>query len=153
MNELRTSYQPIHPSLRPLLDPEYAAFHDKHLQYVVPSEAEAWDPDSRSKPSPLALGGQRLVEVGSIHDRDLGDFQIRVFTPKGDAPASGWPVLIWFHGGGWVMGGLSSENGFLSHVCKCESIYLPRQNFAIAHRPWVCRGQGQSSSSRELIRT
>ncbi|KAF3017849.1 hypothetical protein E8E14_012090 [Neopestalotiopsis sp. 37M] len=118
MNELRTSYQPIHPSLRPLLDPEYAAFHDKHLQYVVPSEAEAWDPDSRSKPSPLALGGQRLVEVGSIHDRDLGDFQIRVFTPKGDAPASGWPVLIWFHGGGWVMGGLSSENGFLSHVCK-----------------------------------
>jgi hypothetical protein len=24
------------------------------------------------------------------------------------------------HGGGWVMGGLNSENGFLRHVCKCS---------------------------------
>lgn len=117
-NVSRTAYQPIHPSLRPILDPQYAAFHDEHLQYVVPSEAEPWDPGARNRPSPLALGGQRVVDVGSVCDKNLGNFQLRVFTPEGSMPDGGWPVLVWFHGGGWVMGGLGSENGFLSHVCK-----------------------------------
>ncbi|KAK6193218.1 hypothetical protein LQW54_012682 [Pestalotiopsis sp. IQ-011] len=117
-NVSRTVYQPIHPSLRPLLDPQYAAFHDEHLQHVVPSEAEPWDPETRNKPSPLALGGQRVVDVGSVCDKDMVNFQLRVFTPEGSMPDGGWPVLVWFHGGGWVMGGLGSENGFLSHVCK-----------------------------------
>lgn len=118
--ELRTVHQPIHPTLRPLLDPEYAAFHDEYLQYELPSEAEAWDPASRDRVSPLALGGQKLVDVGSVLDQDLGNFQVRIITPQGDVPIDGWPVLVWSHGGGWVMGGLNSENGFLRHVCKCE---------------------------------
>lgn len=124
-NVSRTAYQPIHPSLRPLLDPQYAAFHDEHLQYVVPSEAEPWDSETRNKPSPLALGGQRVVDVGSVCDKDMGNFQLRVFTPEGRMPNGGWPVLVWFHGGGWVMGGLGSENGFLSHVCKCKLAVAP----------------------------
>jgi acetyl esterase/lipase len=119
-SESRTIHQPIHPALRPRLDPEYVAFHDEHLQYVIPSEAEPWDPESRNRPSPLSLGGQRLADVGSVCDKAVGDIQIRVFTPEGDAPDAGWPALVWFHGGGWVMGGLSSENGFLRHICKCE---------------------------------
>jgi acetyl esterase/lipase len=117
-----TLHQAIHPSLRPLLDPEYVSFHDEHLQYVLPSEAEAWDPASRMRPSPMGNAEQKHVEVGSVYDKDLGDFQIRVFTPEGDAPEGGWQVLVWFHGGGWVMGGLGSENGFLRHVCKCKSL-------------------------------
>ncbi|KAI0121189.1 alpha/beta hydrolase fold-domain-containing protein [Xylariales sp. AK1849] len=127
-------YQPIHPSLRPHLDPEYAAFHDKHIQYVLPSEAEPWDPASRSRPSPLAQGGQRLVRVGSVEDQDLGNFQLRIFTPEGDVPgdkdgSTGWPALVWFHGGGWVLGGLESENGFLRHVCKYVNCVVISVNY------------------------
>lgn len=119
----RKIHQPIHPDLRSKLDPEYVAFHDEHLQYVVPSESEPWDPESRNRPSPLSLGGQRPVDVGSVHDVDLGNTQIRVFRPEGERPEHGWPALVWFHGGGWVMGGLNSENGFLRHVCKCKFAY------------------------------
>ncbi|KAH9897583.1 Alpha/Beta hydrolase protein [Xylariomycetidae sp. FL2044] len=111
-------HQPLHPSVREKLDPEYVALHDEILQYVLPSEAEPWDPASRLRPSPVAHGGQKLVDVGAVQDEDLGNFQIRIFTPEGDVPAGGWPVLVWLHGGGWVMGWLSSENGFLRHVCK-----------------------------------
>ncbi|KAH8200412.1 hypothetical protein TruAng_005441 [Truncatella angustata] len=147
----RTIHQPIHPGLRPQLDPEYVVFHDEYLQYVVPSEAEPWDPVSRTHPSPLSLGGQELVEVGSVCDKDLGDIQIRVFKPEGDLPENGWPALVWFHGGGWVMGGLDSENGFLRHICKhvgCvvlsinyrhapEHVYPTATNDALTGYQWV----------------
>jgi len=114
-------YQPLHPSIRAKLDSEYVAFHDKVLQYVPPAESMPWDPRSRLIPSPLARGGQQPVEVGKVYDRDLGPQQVRVFVPEGDAPDGGWPGMMWLHGGGWVNGGLNSENGFLRHVCKRKS--------------------------------
>lgn len=113
-------YQPIHPSIRPQLDPEYARFHDDFLQYIKPYEADPWDPATRFKPSPASQGVQKVSPVGSLVDHEVGDFQARVFTPAGAAPENGWPTLVWYHGGGFVMGGLESENGFLTHVCRCE---------------------------------
>ncbi|KAK4446632.1 Alpha/Beta hydrolase protein [Podospora aff. communis PSN243] len=120
----KIAHQPLHPSIRNVLEPEYVALHDSILQYVVPTQAQEWDPASRSRPSPVAHCAPKLVEVGSIYDKDVNDFQIRVFTPSGNPPANGWPALVWYHGGGWVNGGLNSENAFLTHVCKC----MPRAN-------------------------
>ncbi|MBA3534888.1 MAG: alpha/beta hydrolase fold domain-containing protein, partial [Ardenticatenales bacterium] len=34
-----------------------------------------------------------------------GDLLVRVYTPKGDGP---FPVLVYFHGGGWVIGTLDT---------------------------------------------
>jgi len=70
----------------------------------------------------MAGASQKQVEVGSVADKDLGHFQVRIFTPEGDVPEGGWPGMMWLHGGGWVIGGLNSENGFLRHVCKCEDL-------------------------------
>ncbi|CAK7198899.1 hypothetical protein SEUCBS139899_001567 [Sporothrix eucalyptigena] len=122
-----TSYQPLHPSIRDQLDPEYVAFHDAVLEFCPRSETVPFDPvASRAAKSPMAHGGQKLVAVGSTEDHiifgsdDIVANQVnaRIFTPEGDAPAAGWPCLVWYHGGGWVMGGLGSENGFLTHICK-----------------------------------
>lgn len=122
MAEQRTVHQPIHPSVRAKLDPEYVALHDAVIQYMEPSEARPWDPASRSAPNPLAHTTQRLSPVGATRDEDLGGgVQARVFVPEGTAPSpAGWPCMIWLHGGGWVNGGLDSENGFLTHVCRCR---------------------------------
>lgn len=119
--EPRTVHQPLHTSIRDKLDPEYVKLHDEVLQYIQPAESQPWSPDSRKAVSPLAFGGQKLVEVGTIVDKDLGDgVQVRIFTPEGSpSTPEGWPCLVWLHGGGWVNGGLNSENGFLRHVCKC----------------------------------
>lgn len=113
-------FQPIHPRIRDRLDPEYIEVHDEILQYIQPTEDQPWDPSSRTRPSPTAHCGIKNVEVGSVEDMDLDTFQARIFIPDGQAPAKGWPTLMWLHGGGWVMGGLNSENGFLRHVCKCK---------------------------------
>ncbi|GKT56535.1 lipase from carbohydrate esterase family ce10 [Colletotrichum tofieldiae] len=113
----QTVHQPIHPSVRARLDPEYVALHDSIIQYMEPSEAQPWDPASRHKPNPLAHTTQKLSPVGKTWDEELGGgVQVRVFVPEGAAPEGGWPCLAWFHGGGWVNGGLDNENGFLTHV-------------------------------------
>ena len=52
----------------------------------------------RNKPG-LPDFGSPKVDVGSTRDFEVGEFRVRVFTPKGSAPEGGWPVLLWFHGG------------------------------------------------------
>ncbi|KAK1482230.1 hypothetical protein CCUS01_15800 [Colletotrichum cuscutae] len=122
MADSRTIHQPIHPSVRSKLDPEYVALHDSIIQYMEPSEAKPWDPASRSAPNPLAHTTQKLSPVGKQWDEDIPgeEIQVRVFVPEGNQPEGGWPCLVWLHGGGWVNGGLDSENGFLTHVSAVD---------------------------------
>lgn len=98
MTDSRPVYQPIHPSIRSKLDPQYAAFHDSHLQYVEPSENFKWDPEVRNKPG-LPDYGSPKVDVGSTRDFEVGEFRVRAFTPEGSPTEGGWPILVWFHGG------------------------------------------------------
>lgn len=117
-------YQPLHPSIRGKLYPEYVKLHDEIMQYIKPIELNPTLNDSlRNQPSPLEHCMQKAVEVGRVYDRVAHHYKIRVFVPPGSPPENGWPCLVWYHGGGWAMGGLDSENGFLTHLCKCELLF------------------------------
>lgn len=69
----------------------------------------------------VAQGRERMAEivqrlgpgepVAAVDDRTIpgtgGDISIRIYTPQGDGP---FPVLVFFHGGGWVLGSLDSSD-------------------------------------------
>ncbi|HEY2095374.1 MAG TPA: alpha/beta hydrolase [Pseudonocardia sp.] len=90
---------PVHPEAQGLLDALAEA--------GLPATEEMTVPDARAATAGfLALQGEP-VEVASVQDRTVpgpaGEIPVRVYTPAGEGP---FPVVVYFHGGGWVIGDL-----------------------------------------------
>lgn len=121
-NTDRKIWQPLHPAIRDRLDPQYVAYHEAYIQYQEPEKFGAWDGSARTQKVSQPPGGTTPVPVGSIDDFDVGRFRVRVYTPTGECDERGWPVLVWFHGGGWVNGGLNNGTDLCSWVCQGMTI-------------------------------
>lgn len=128
----RKIYQPLHPSVRPLLDPEYVAFHDKYIQYVEPDEDRPWDGSARTRQN-WPYAGSPIVEVGSVEDfRPAPNIEFRVFTPTGPVPPQGWPVFIWMHGGGFAGGDINGDNDLCSMLCRDANCVVATVGYRLA---------------------
>ncbi|KAL4864576.1 Alpha/Beta hydrolase protein [Aspergillus spectabilis] len=113
-------HQPLHPDVRPLLDPEYVEFHERYLQYAIPDEQKIWDGSARVAKPLWPPNESTHRPVAEIIDLKIGDsgLQIRIFMPPSDRPRTGWPVFLWFHGGGWAIGGVSDGNDLCTLICR-----------------------------------
>lgn len=90
---------PLHPRMQEVLD-AYARAGGAPVHELTPAEARrkyAADPDLAGPPEPVAR-----VWDGEI-DGPGGSLPVRFYVPELDSPA---PVLVYFHGGGWVCGGI-----------------------------------------------
>lgn len=95
----------------PVLDPHVRAFVDQLAQAGAPKYGEQPIPEQRA-----AMAGSAAGFFGPIPPvpwQDLavpgpgGDVPVRVYRPV-EGPA---PVLVWLHGGGWVLGNLETVHG------------------------------------------
>lgn len=139
---------PLHETIVHRINPEYAAFYNEHLldkQQVHLQPVEA----SRTG-GVLIPGAGPLQPVASTVDYDVPrvesqgpDVKVRCFTPLGERPEAGWPVCIYFHGGGWVLGTIATENAIASNLCargKCVVVAvdyrysLPNSVFLVRSR-------------------
>ncbi|QRV90534.1 carbohydrate esterase family 10 protein [Ceratobasidium sp. AG-Ba] len=132
---MSTTNGPIHPDIRPLLDPEYVDFYEKHIANRTALHRVPWDPACRV--GPINLGGLEPCKVGSVKDIVISlpgrvSVPARVFTPEGDRPEGGWPVLAYYHGGGWVLGNIDTENSFSARTCKAAKCVVVSVDFRLA---------------------
>ncbi|KAF9462201.1 Alpha/Beta hydrolase protein [Collybia nuda] len=121
--------QPLHPSVVATLDPEYVAFHNKYLQYVQPAHTRPWGPESRKPPPPGASPRTETdpLVVGRTQDWNVGHAKVRAYTPVGERPEGGWPVILFIPGGGWVYGGIENQASLSTNMCiraKCVVVSL-----------------------------
>jgi acetyl esterase/lipase len=115
---------PIDPAILPLCDPDYAAYYAANIEGGVALDYTApFDPSIRSVP----LGSGNSVPLECITENvKVGECEVRVFTPledkEGKRPAEGWPVVVYFHGGGWVLGSVDSEISVATQLCRRTSL-------------------------------
>ncbi len=103
-----------------------------------------------------------LAELG-VQKRDLsyptagGQQPVRIYTPQGQAPQGGWPVVVYYHGGGWVIADLDTYDASAmalagkaqAIVASVEYRHAPEHKFPAAHQDavaayeWVSRNAGQ----------
>ncbi|PLN80083.1 alpha/beta hydrolase fold-domain-containing protein [Aspergillus taichungensis] len=113
---------PLHDSVKHLLDPEYVNFYN---QYVANLQQVHLQPVAASRTSGVLIpGGGPLLDVGKTEDIAISrretegpEILLRAFTPSGEKPAAGWPVMLYFHGGGWVLGNINTENPVCTNLC------------------------------------
>lgn len=111
---------PLHPQAEALLEVFEAA------NAALPPLAERDPATWRQQGLDLAAKARDLPFSPPVHseeDRTLpgpaGEIAVRVFTPGEHGP---YPVLVWFHGGGWVLGGLDGgihALRLLANVAEC----------------------------------
>lgn len=114
---------PIHESVRDRLSPEYVKFYERYL-INLPQVTDQPLSISRAA-SPIAAGGGKPLPVGRQYDFVVDrkytfgpGVRVRAFFPDCQPPSTNdWPVVLYFHGGGFVFGSLDTENTICSHMC------------------------------------
>jgi acetyl esterase len=106
------------------LDPQAKVFLDQMIAMGGPPLHSLSVPDARALMVALAgMAGTRDLPLATVQDRTIpgpaGAIPVRVYTPHGTGPH---PLLVYFHGGGWVIGNLDTHDGVcreLAHGAGC----------------------------------
>ncbi|EED14071.1 lipase, putative [Talaromyces stipitatus ATCC 10500] len=128
---------PLHPSISSRIHPEYAAFYNK---YIINNQQVHLQPVSASRTSGILIpGGGPVLPVGKTEDiyikrveTEGPDVLLRVFTPETPAPEGGYGVMLYMHGGGWVLGNINTENTVCTNICKRAGVVVVSVDYRLA---------------------
>ena len=68
-------------------------------------------------------------KIDSAYDLKAGGVPIRVYDPEGAGPV---PILLYFHGGGWVVGNLESHDDLCRSLCKRAGVLVVSVDYRLA---------------------
>jgi acetyl esterase len=114
---------PLDPQAQAVMQ-QVAALGFPPVHQVSPEQARA-----NNKARPRAPG----PAVAKVEDRRLpgpeGEIPVRIYTPEGSGP---FPALVWFHGGGWVVGDLESADATARHLTVGASCVVVSVDYRLA---------------------
>ena len=126
---------------------ELAALGGKPIETLSAAEARQQPTPADAVMALLRKQGRSTAPepVGNVADRTIpgaaGPIAARVYTPAGTAPAGGWPVVVYYHGGGFVIAtidtydasGRALANAAQAVVLSVEYRKGPEHKFPAAH--------------------
>jgi acetyl esterase len=147
----------LDPGLKIVLD-QLAATPGPQLHELPVAQARAFF-DQMQLPRPE-------VKIASVEDRRIpgpaGEIPVRIYRPEGRAP---FPALVYFHGGGWVIGSVETHDGScrdLANRIGCvvvsveyrlapESRYPAAAEDCFAATKWVAEHAGELGVDAQRI--
>lgn len=103
------------------MDPQARAFLNEQAEITSLPSAALSAEGAREALDAILITDEPTEEVAEVSDWSIpgpaGELCIRVYRPEGEGP---FPVLVYFHGGGWVKGNLDSNDN-LSRELTNES--------------------------------
>jgi acetyl esterase len=114
---------PLDPQAKQVLE-QIAALGLPPNHLVSPAQARL-----NMKSRPRAAG----PEVAKVEDRLIPgprvELPVRVYTPAGTGP---FPILVWYHGGGWVVGDLDTADPTARHLTVGASCVVVSVDYRLA---------------------
>ena len=116
---------PLHPEAQALLDALSAEGLPPFEAMTVPQAREATGAFIDLQPP--------REEVDAIENRTVsgpgGEVPVRIYTPAGDGPRG---VLVYFHGGGWVIGDLETVDGPCRMLANAADVVVVSVDYRLA---------------------
>ncbi len=120
-----------------LLDPQSRALLEKAAAANVPGPEQTSAEEARElyKRSRLPLQPPK-PEMGSVRDLVIdgsqGPLTLREFRPKGHSEQRDLPALVYFHGGGWVIGDIDTHDTLCRQLSDGSGAVVYSVNYAKA---------------------
>jgi acetyl esterase len=68
----------------------------------------------------------------AVTDQRIGGVMTRCYRPAAKAPERGWPVLVFFHGGGWTTGSHTTHDWFAHALLERADLALVSLDYRLA---------------------
>ena len=115
-----------------MLDPDARMLLDQLSGFVQPFN-ELGVEGARAAIAALAAGAGDPEPIHGVEDRRIpgpgGDIPIRIYTPEGDGPL---PLLVFFHGGGWVIGSIATHDGLCRQLANAAGCIVVSVDYRLA---------------------
>jgi acetyl esterase len=118
----------LHPQARALLDfIEARGIPPTHT--LSPADARAFYRERRTTTQPLP---PEVAEVRDLAaDGPHGTIPVRLYRPMGSGVGP-LPVLVYYHGGGWVIGDLDTHDVLCRELCNGASVCVASVDYRLA---------------------
>ena len=113
------------------LNPQFKALLDQMAAAGGPPLIEMPIADARAMYR--AMQPKSDIAVGNVQDRTIpgpaSDIPVRIYTPEGRGP---FPMLMNFHGGGWVIGDLDTADYQCRELCRSVGCIVISVDYRLA---------------------
>ena len=115
------------------LDPQVKEILEETAALGLPAYHDLSPTKARKQMLDLAPPVDPLLAVKRVEDRSIpgpvGEIPIRLYYPSGNPP---FAVLVYFHGGGWVIGDLDTHHGVCHAIAKTSGCLVVSVDYRLA---------------------
>ncbi len=135
------------------VDPHIAALLAMAQQSDMPPMYESTPDAGRAQYLAMTTGlraPDQVIPVAGTEDitvpGGVGDLGARVYRPEGEGP---FPTVVFFHGGGWVIGDLETHDNMARHICRDSGAVVVSVDYRLApENPFPAAADDAIASAR-----